>query len=108
MSQPHLSGELGGSRRRGRRLAAQRHSGGSSGAVGALEATVLHSGCPGSRFPRLGGGASGRKTLALLSRVETLFGPTQHRHHLSANGAARARAFVSIVIAFGQLAAGEP
>jgi len=49
------------------------------------------------------------KTLALLSRLETReFGPTQHRHHLSANGAARARAFVSVVIAFGQLAAGEP
>ena len=66
MSQPHLSGSwaaLGGA---GGGSLAQRHSGGSSGAVGALEATLLHSGCPGSRFARVGGGASGRKALANL------------------------------------------
>ena len=63
MSQPPLLERGGSWRGAGGGSLAQRHSGGSSGAVGALEATRTAQRLPWVALFGLGGGASGRKTL---------------------------------------------
>ena len=74
MSQPHLSGSwaaLGGA---GGGSLAQRHSGGSRGAVGALEATRTAQRLPWVALSSFGGGASGRKALGPSKSTENTKG----------------------------------